>query len=333
MKIWCLMPTGEPRVRFFPPELQTALAALGSVTWNPTAAQYTAEQVAAYINDYDVAITGWNSPAIYGRMLTPDTKLKAIIHTAGTIVPFVDAATFAAGVQVASANDLFARSVAEGVVAYMLAALRDIPYYNAAVHAGRWRPEQFTNAGLYHKAIGLVGFGAITKHLIPLLQSFTSDIRVFSHHPDSAAYAALHVRAASLDEIFSDCDIVSLHSALNPQNVHMIGADLLNALHPGALFVNTARAGLVDEAALLARLQQGDIKAALDVFDQEPLPADHPYRDLANVLLIPHMAGPTTDWYPEIGKHTIQQIKRLQAGLPLLDGYDATALKRMTRPL
>lgn len=333
MKIWCLMPTGEPRVRFFPPELQNALEEIGAVTWNPTAAQYTTEAVAEHINEYDVVITGWGSPAIPGRILTADTKLKAIVHTAGTIVPFVDAETFAAGVQVASANDLFARSVAEGVVAYMLAALRDIPHYNTEVHAGRWRPAQFTNAGLYHKAIGLVGFGTITKHLIPLLQGFTSDIRVFSHHPNDAAFAALHVRAASLEEIFSECDIVSLHSALNPQNAHMINAALLDQLRPGALFVNTARAGLVDEPALLARLKQGDIKAALDVFDQEPLPADHPYRDLANVLLIPHMAGPTTDWYPEIGKHTIQQIKRLQAGQPLLDGYHADALSRMTRPL
>ena len=125
------------------------------------------------------------------------------------------------------------------------------------------------------------------------------------------------MKRASLEEIFSECKIVTIHSAMNDKNRHMITRELLSLLRPDSLLINTARGGLIDEEAMTELLAAGSFRAILDVFEQEPLPEDHPLRQLANVYVIPHRAGPTYDRRKFVTAALIQDIRAWEKGEPL----------------
>jgi phosphoglycerate dehydrogenase-like enzyme len=132
-----------------------------------------------------------------------------------------------------------------------------------------------------------------------------------------AEAVTLGVERVSLHELLARSTVVSLHAPVLPETVAMIGARELALLPDGALLVNTARSALVDEAALLAALRTGRIDAALDVFDVEPLPVDHPLRRLPNVLLTPHEAAGTVESRRRAGAIVVAEIDRFQRGRPL----------------
>ena len=118
----------------------------------------------------------------------------------------------------------------------------------------------------------------------------------------------------SLDAVFREGDIVSIHAPTTPETRHLVGAQQLALLRDGAIFVNCARSWVVDQDALLQTLQTGRIWAALDVFDQEPLPVDSPFRALPNVLLTPHQDGHTIDTNQQQGSAIVDEIERFFAG-------------------
>ena len=137
-------------------------------------------------------------------------------------------------------------------------------------------------------------------------------------------------RAESLDRVFSSCDIVSLHMARTPETYHVINKKLLAMMPDGALLVNTARGSVVDEQALADELLTGRIHAVLDVFEEEPLPADSRLRGLDNVILIPHLAGPTGDRFELVSLALIEDMKRMLNGEPLEHTIEASHAVRMT---
>jgi phosphoglycerate dehydrogenase-like enzyme len=242
----------------------------------------------------------------------------------------VDKATFEKGVHVSCANEIYARSVAEGTLAYMLAGLRRIAYWNSVVKSGIWRGTYIKNSGLYDKKVGLVGFGAVTRYLLPLLKMFGTEIFLHSSHASEEECKKLGVGKADLGFIFSSCDVVSLHSALTDKTRGMIGERLLSLMKDGTVFVNTARGALVDERALAKVLAEKDIQAVLDVFEKEPLDPSSPLLKLDNATLMPHAAGPTADRYPLAGRHAALEIERFKAGLPLETEVRESAVKFMT---
>ena len=138
------------------------------------------------------------------------------------------------------------------------------------------------------------------------------------------------VRIASAEEIFETCDVISLHAALNKENRGMITGELMKKIKPGALFVNTARAGIVDEEAMIQELKTGRFRAVLDVYHQEPLPADSQLRNLDNVLLFPHMAGPTFDMREKVTLKLAEDIRAILEGRPYEDGISYEYAVRMT---
>ena len=124
-------------------------------------------------------------------------------------------------------------------------------------------------------------------------------------------------RVASLDELLAGCRVVALHAPSTPQTYRMIGRRELALMRDGAILVNTARASLIDTDALLAELRKGRISAALDVFDEEPLPLDSPLRTLPNVILTPHVASHTVNTHLRQGELTVDEVQRFVAGQPL----------------
>ncbi|MDR1060843.1 MAG: hydroxyacid dehydrogenase [Clostridiales bacterium] len=316
MNIAVLMPAGEVRDRFFPKENAERLNALGDALWNPSPHNYSPDELRAIAARADVFVSGWGSPRLTGAAL-PDGAPRLLAHTGGTIAPYVDAEAMARGLRVACVNDIFARSTAEGAFAYTLCALRRIAYWDREMHEGRWRGDVFDNCGLYRRKVGLVGFGAVAGHLLKMLRAFGSDVRIASGHLTEAECAELGAKKSTIAEIFSECDVISLHASLTDRTQGMVGDGLLAAIRPGALLVNTARGGLIDEDALIRHLKTGRFWAALDVFATEPLPADSPLRELGNALLTPHMGGPTNDLFAACGAAVIDEIRRFRDGEPL----------------
>ena len=255
---------------FFTAENEQLAASLGDILWNAAPQPMTKAEVIDRIADCDCYVTLWGSPRLDADILAHAPRLRLLTHLAGTVVPFVSDAMWDRGSRVISGNSYFAESVAEGAVGYMLAALRDIPYYSDRLKREHvWkRPEDFPR-GLLGRTVGLVSYGEIARHLVRLLAPFRVRIKVYDVAPlpadDVAAYG---LQAASLEEIFSTCDVVSLHTPLY---------------------------AVVHHSALEQELATGRFRAVLDVYEQEP-PADAcPLYSMDNVLMMPHMGGPTVD--------------------------------------
>ena len=296
MKALIALPRGEIFDTFFPPENIALAESLGEIVWNDLPRQLTPEEAAERLSGCDTYITAWSSPRLDETLLAAAPGLRLLTHLCGTVVPVVSDAMWARGIRVLSGNRFFAESVAEGTLAYILAALRDIPYYSSRLkNEGKWKKSTSYNAGLAGKTVGIVSYGTIARHLVRLLSAFRVRIRVYDIAPLPAEDILRYgLEQVSLETIFEESDIISLHTPLLPET-HLIGADLLSRIRPGALFVNTARGAVVDQAALEAELADGRFRAFLDVYEKEPPPPECSLYRLANVMMMPHMGGPTID--------------------------------------
>jgi (S)-sulfolactate dehydrogenase len=193
------------------------------------------------------------------------------------------------------ANDL---AVAEYVIGAALLLLRRAWFASAQVAAGQWPRTQSIGCELAGKRLGLVGFGAIAR--LTAHKALALDMQVAAYDPflraDDAAFGA--VQPLALSDLLARSDVLSLHVPLTAQTRHMLDAAALAAMPRGALLINAARGGVVDEAALAQALREGRLGgAALDVFEHEPLDAAHGvlFADLPNVVLTPHIAGVTEE--------------------------------------
>jgi D-3-phosphoglycerate dehydrogenase / 2-oxoglutarate reductase len=181
-------------------------------------------------------------------------------------------------------------SVAEHTLALMLGVLRGFPQRDQDVRRGHWGRKLLPR--LAGKTLGLIGLGRIGKAVVPRAQGL--ELNVIAHDPlADPQYAARHgVRLCSLDELLAGSDIVSLHLPCTPATAHVINRQALEKMRPGAILINTARGGLVDEDALVDALASGHLGGAgLDAFAVEPLPATSRLKEFENVLMTPHTAG------------------------------------------
>jgi len=165
------------------------------------------------------------------------------------------------------------------------------------------------------RTIGLVGFGNIGSLVAKKLSGFDVRVLVYDPYTDPEVLRANGVEPASLETVLSEADIVSLHARLSDESKGMIGAEQLALMKPTAILINTARAGLVDEAALVETLRENRIAgAALDVFSTEPIPADSPFLELDNVTLTTHLAGTTADALSNSPFLLMEDIAKLLTG-------------------
>ena len=190
-----------------------------------------------------------------------------------------------------------ANAVAELTVALMLATLRNVGENHHSLRSGGWRPEppRLGHRELAGLRLGLVGFGAVGRLVARRLTGFDLDVAYFDPYaPADAGIGA--ARPLDLDAVLGHAQVLSLHARALPDNRAMIGARELDLLDPGAILVNTARAELIDERALLDRVEDHRLAGAgLDVFSVEPLPSDHRARRIPGLTLSPHLAGATVE--------------------------------------
>lgn len=316
---------------FLLPQHKERLAAIGDISWNPLAREWTRDELAARLPGHDVVMTTWSAQRLDAELLASASELKLVAHLGGSVADVTSPDLYARGIRVITANRAYAQSVADGVIAYIGAAARQIPQFHTRVLADGWRTETYRNSGLLDKQVGLVGFGAIPRELVPLLRPFNTTILAFDRYVSAEEMAAFGVRAAGLEEIFASCDIISLHLPRTSETHGLIGQDLLDLMSDDAIFINTARADVVDEAALCRTLTRRPIRALLDVHHEEPLRADSPLRQADNVILMPHMAGPTIDRRPVCARIVLDDLERWTRGEPLVDEIGPVTASRMTQ--
>jgi D-3-phosphoglycerate dehydrogenase len=239
------------------------------------------------------------------------------------------------GITVLNTPGRNARAVAECTMGLILAEIRNIARSHALLRQGDWR-RSFPNSAaipeLYEKTVGLVGFGSVARLVAGYLESFGS--RVIAYDPYFQGDPG-RVTLVDLETLLRESDVVSIHARLTDESYHLIGAAQLASMKPTAVLVNTARSGLVDEEALVRALAERQIMgAALDVFDVEPLPPDHPLLKLDNVTVVPHIAGSTIDAFrlsPRLMAGHLARMLEGEADLPIVNGV-APRLRREQKP-
>ena len=332
MNILVTCPKSAARDTFLTEDNIKLLESMGNVSWNTTGRKFTEEELREAIKDQDVAITGWGTGCFTEYVMENANCLKIIAHTAGSVGSLVTDAVYEKGVKVTCGNDAFAESVAEGTVAYILASQRKIPQFNRDVHVKGWGPLDYKNYSLLRQKVGIVGYGAVSKHLIRMLKPFSVDILLYSGHMTEEDAAALGVTKASLEEIFTQCTIISLHTSQTPKNKGLITKELIAMMQDNALLVNTARPGILDEDALYEECKTGRIRAFLDVHkDEAILPMESRMRWLDDVLMMPHHAGPTIDYRKIAALIAIEDVIRFFKGEPLQHEISQKRMGTMTK--
>jgi phosphoglycerate dehydrogenase-like enzyme len=210
-------------------------------------------------------------------------------------------------------------AVAEHTIMLMLAAARRMAWHHHNVVNGKWRVGDFASHPLYElegKTLGIVGLGTIGKKVARRAAGF--GLRIIYYDVvrlTEDAEDALGVRFVLLPELLRRSDIVTLHVPLNPQTHHLISTPELAMMKPGAILVNTCRGPVVDEQALHVALTGGRLAAAgLDVMVEEPPAANHPLFELENIVITPHMAGPTWENWPKAFRNAFDNIQRVARG-------------------
>ena len=335
MKVLVSIPEGSTRNGFLDEGSIKLLEDNFDVVYNETGKNYNQAQLAEAIKDVDVLITGWGFASCIDGPLHDNTSLKMIAHTAGSVGDLVDAEAYDKGIKIVSGNKLFAESVAEGTIAYMMAALRKIPTEVYGLKEGLWRhPEVPATKGLLDREIGIIGYGMISQNLMKMLQVFRCRFKIYSQFPMDEEFlkSVNATKVDTLEEIFSTCSIVSLHSALNEKTRNLIGKEHFDLLPEGALFVNTARGAIIRQKEMEQFLvERPDVTAILDVYSPEPPEADNVMRSLKNVYLMPHRGGPTNDRYPHIGRKVVEDIVHFAKGEPLELEITREYASRMTK--
>jgi glyoxylate reductase/D-3-phosphoglycerate dehydrogenase len=206
-------------------------------------------------------------------------------------------------------------AVAEHAIMLMLSSLKRVHALDAAVRKGEWRTTQRVYE-LYESTVGIIGMGRIGQEVAQRLAGWGATLVYYDPvRLNPAREQQLGVEYVELDRLLRTSDAVTIHVPLNTRTRHLLDAESLSIMKPTAVLVNTARGGIVDEAALADALRDGRILGAgLDVLSQEPPPADHPLLDLSNVVLTPHTAGPTWQSYPRRFRNCFANIERVAHG-------------------
>lgn len=267
----------------------------------------------------DFVMAGW--PAVPGRAIAAAPRLK-LIQKWGVGYDKIDLdAARSRGIPVAITAGANAPAVAEHAVGLMLAVYRHIPRVDSAARRGVWLKGEMRAVShlLLGKTVGILGFGHIGRAVARRLKGFgvsilCNDIR----EPRPEALRELGASHVGFDRLIEASDILTIHVPLDATTRGLVGRDAIARMRPGAVLINTARGGVVDEVALAEAVESGRLYGAgLDVFETEPLPADADLLRLERLVLTPHTGGVVFDIVDPVARHAFGNMQRVLAGEPL----------------
>jgi phosphoglycerate dehydrogenase-like enzyme len=277
------------------------------------------EDLKAEVADADYAL--WWDVGVPAEVLAAGPKLK-LLHKWGVGIDNIDLDYCRThGIQVARTTGSNAAPVADFTIGLMLAlARRIVPAHNTTA-AGGWQKNEVWKQSIMvsGKTVGIIGLGAIGKGVAKRLSGFDCRVLYYSRTrlPEDQA-RALGVEYRALDDLLAEVDILSLNCPLTPETKGMIDARALAKMKPGALLINVARGGVVVEADLVEALRSGHLRgAAVDVFDQEPPPSDHPLLHMDNVIVTPHCASTAYENSRRSIQHWLGNMVRVSKGEPI----------------
>jgi phosphoglycerate dehydrogenase-like enzyme len=272
------------------------------------------------IGSTEILLSSWSPPLMNETVLARLPRLRAVFHAAGSVKPLVTDALWGRNIRVSSAARVNAIPVADFTLSQIVFCLKHGWQRVFEVRSGRaFRREDETVAGTYGSTVGLISLGHTGRLVADRLRML--EITVIAHDPfiSPQEAAKLGVQLCGLDELFARSDVVSCHTPLLPETRHMIRGEHFARMRPGASFINTARAPVVDEKAMVDILmRRTDLWAVLDVTDPEPPPSDSPLRQLPNVVITPHIAGSLGREYQRIGRMIVDEVGRFLDGRPML---------------
>jgi phosphoglycerate dehydrogenase-like enzyme len=277
------------------------------------------DDLKAEVADADYAL--WWDVGVPAEVLAAGPKLK-LLHKWGVGIDNIDLDYCRThGIQVARTTGSNAAPVADFTIGLMLAlARRIVPAHNTTA-AGGWQKNEVWKQSIMvsGKTVGIIGLGAIGKGVAKRLSGFDCRVLYYSRTrlPEDQA-RALGVEYRALDDLLAEVDILSLNCPLTPESRGMIDARALARMKPGVLLINVARGGVVVEADLVEALRSGHLRgAAVDVFDQEPPPSDHPLLHMDNVIVTPHCASTAYENSRRSIQHWLGNMVRVSKGEPI----------------
>ncbi|UMP03893.1 D-2-hydroxyacid dehydrogenase family protein [Amycolatopsis sp. EV170708-02-1] len=271
--------------------------------------------VVGRLRDFEVVVAMRERTRFPAEVLDRLPALKLLVST-GHRNAAIDVAAARRNGVVVSSTGYIAAPAAEHTWALILAAARNVPVESRNMREGGWQ----TTVGtiLSGKTLGLLGLGRLGAGAARIGQAFGMETIAWSQNLTQEKADPHGVTAVSKDELFARADVLSVHLVLSGRSRGLVGAPELAAMKPTAMLVNTSRGPIVDEAALVDALRRKEIAvAALDVYDVEPLPSEHPLRTLDNVVLTPHIGYVTREAYEIFYRDAVEDIAAFQAGSPI----------------
>lgn len=264
---------------------------------------------------FDVLVAMRERTRFPAEVLERLTDLRLLVST-GPVNAAIDvAAAQRLGITV-SGTGYVSHPTTEHTWALILGAARNLPREVESMRGGGWQVSVGT--GLHGKTLGLLGLGRLGSAVARIGQAFSMDTIAWSQNLTLEAAAAHGVRAVSKETLFAEADVLSVHLVLSERTCGLVGPAELAAMKPTAILVNTSRGPIVDESALIDALREKRIaRAAIDVYDTEPLPADHPLRTLDDAVLTPHLGYVTRELYETFYQDAVENITAFRAGTPL----------------
>jgi len=265
--------------------------------------------------DVEVIFSGWGAPLMDEKFLAAAPKLRAVFYGAGSIKYFTPEAFWARGIVVTSAYAMNAVPVAEFTLASILLSLKRTWYYALETKRLGAYPAAIKPVGAYGSKVGLISFGMIARLVRERLKPFDLEVLVYDPFLKPAQAAEANVKLVSLDQIFAESDVVSLHTPWLKETENMIRGHHFEKMKPGATFLNTARGAIVNETELIEVFtRRTDLTAVLDVTWPEPPVAGSPLYSLPNVVLTPHIAGSLEGECRRMGRLMIDEFDRWSKG-------------------
>ncbi|MFG2551425.1 hydroxyacid dehydrogenase [Streptomyces sp. NPDC048581] len=314
----------------FPPEVLARLRTLVDIDPDLVAEDFTDPRLAGALARTEILVTGWGCPRLDASVLDAAPKLRAVLHSAGSVKGLATPELWRRGIAVSSAAVANAVPVAEYTLAMILLAGKDLFAARDRLRTERTFPGWGLVPGIgnHGRRVGVIGASRIGRKVIELLRPFDLVVGLTDPYVDEAGAAALGVPLLPLDDLLRTSDIVTIHAPETPETRHLIGTRELALMPDGAVLINTARGGLLDHDALIAELRADRLSAILDVTDPEPLPADSPLYDLPGAFITPHLAGSQGNEAARLGLAVVEEAERLGAGGEVAYAVNPAALER-----
>ncbi len=294
-------------------DIERLVSVIGPVMTPQTACDHTEA-----LRQAEVILSGWGGPRLDAAFLEQVPALRLVLYGAGAVSGVVTDASWARGVRVVSGWAANAQPVAEYTLAAILLSLKRFWWFANTVRTEQRWPAEREVTGAYGATVGLLSLGAIGRRVCSLLRPFDLQVVAWDPIAPDALFHDMNARRVDLETLFTEADVVSVHTPWLPETEGLVTGDLLARMKPNAAFINTSRGAVVNELELVDVLRRrSDLQAILDVTWPEPPESGSPLYSLPNVVLTPHIAGSMGAECQRMGRYMVEELQRWLSGEPL----------------